>query len=298
VNWTTGFITKTRSSPVKDRIAAKMHKKRKKLFNRFLISALFVFLSDASHGDQNETSQGRPKIMVVGAYHFVSKANVYSMSVDDPLSPERQAQINDVVTHLAKFRPTKVVLEETVGTSDLEPNYQRYLQDTFKLPASENYQIGFRLARSAGLKKVNLINAWTDFNYDQVKQYADSHGQSDLLEKAGHLTTKLLAQAENIQKSGTVLDVLRYFNSEEAIRRNNSFYMYIARIGDSSDYLGAKLVASWHLRNLEMFVNLTRLIDGPTDRIVVIYGQGHEFLLKQFIRESPDLELVDALDFL
>ena len=263
-----------------------------------LISALLAFFSDTSRGHLNETSPTVPQIMVVGVYHLVSKANVYSMAVDDPLSPDRQAQIKDVVTHLAKFQPTKVVLEQTAGTGDLEPNYQKYLRNEFELPASENYQIGFRLARSAGLKKINLINAWTDFDYDQVKQYADSHAQSDLLGKAGDQTTSLLAQAENIQKAGTVLDVLRYFNSEEAIRANNSFYMYLARIGDSDNYLGAKLVANWHLRNLEMFANLTRLIEGPGERIVVLYGQGHEFLLQQFIRESPDLQLVDSLDFL
>ena len=263
-----------------------------------LSSALLAFLPIVSRGHQSETPPTGPKIMVVGAYHFVSKANVYSMSVDDPLSPDRQAQIKDVVTHLAKFEPTKVVLEETAGTSDLEPNYQKYLRDQFELPASENYQIGFRLARSAGLEKINLINAWTDFDYDQVKQFADAHGQTDLLEKAEDQTRSLLAQAENIQKVGTVLDVLRYFNSEEGIRANNSFYMYLARIGDSHNYIGAKLVANWHLRNLEMFANLTRLIEGPTERIVVLYGQGHEFLLQQFVRESPDLQLVDPLDFL
>ena len=44
----------------------------------------------------------------------------------------------------------------------------------------------------------------------------------------------------------------------------------MARIGDSENYVGAKLVASWHLRNLEMFANLTRLIEGPNERIVVL----------------------------
>ena|ERR1700678_2219522 len=99
-----------------------------------LIAALFVFLSGTAPGDQNETAPRQPKIMVVGVYHFVSKANVYSMSIDDPLSRERQAQIKDVVTHLGRFLPTKVVLEETAGANELEPNYQKYLQDNFELP--------------------------------------------------------------------------------------------------------------------------------------------------------------------
>jgi hypothetical protein len=50
-----------------------------------LTSALLAFLSDASRGHQSEAPPTGPKIMVVGVYHFVSKANVYSMSVDDPL---------------------------------------------------------------------------------------------------------------------------------------------------------------------------------------------------------------------
>jgi hypothetical protein len=100
-----------------------------------LIAALFVFLSGTTQGDQNEPAASRPKIMVVGVYHFVSKANVYSMSVDDPLRLERQEQIKEVVTDLAKFQPTKVVLEETAGTSTLESNHQKYLQDSFELPA-------------------------------------------------------------------------------------------------------------------------------------------------------------------
>jgi Family of unknown function (DUF5694) len=269
-----------------------------KLVNFPLIATLFVFLSDRAHGDKNEAAPSRPKIMVVGVYHFVSKANVYSMSVDDPLSPERQAQIKDVVTHLAKFQPTKVVLEEKAGTSDLEANYQNYLQNSFELPAGETYQIGFRLARSVGSKKIYLITAWTDFDWPGLKQYADSHGQTQLLEKTEDLFKSLSAPAESVQKNGTVLDILRYYNSEQAIRLNNSSYMYITRIGDSENYGGAKLVASSHLRNLEMFANLTRLIERPNERIVVLYGQGHEFLMKQFVQESPDLELVDALDFL
>jgi len=35
--------------------------------------------------------------MIVGTYHFVSKAGLHDMSVDDPMSVVRQQQIQDVV---------------------------------------------------------------------------------------------------------------------------------------------------------------------------------------------------------
>jgi hypothetical protein len=41
-----------------------------KLVSFLLIATLFVFLSDRAHGDKNETAMSRPKIMVVGVYHF------------------------------------------------------------------------------------------------------------------------------------------------------------------------------------------------------------------------------------
>lgn len=89
----------------------------------------------------------RTSVLVVGAYHFVSKANLINMRVDDPLSPARQAQIKVLVNRLMAFHPTKVVLEQTSGTSDVEQHYQDYLHDRWPLEPSENYQIGFRLAK-------------------------------------------------------------------------------------------------------------------------------------------------------
>ena len=59
----------------------------------------------ADLADANRTS-----VLVVGAYHFVSKANLVNMEVDDPMSPARQAQIKALVNRLMVFHPTKVVL--------------------------------------------------------------------------------------------------------------------------------------------------------------------------------------------
>ena len=73
--------------------------------------------------------------------------------------------------------------------------------------------------------------------------------------------------------------------------------MYLTRVGDDSTFVGADLVAKWHLRNLEMFAKLTRLIDGPQERILVLYRQGHAYLLRDFVRGSPDLALVDVQSY-
>lgn len=232
-------------------------------------------------------------VVVVGAYHFVSKANRVNMEVDDPMSPARQAQIGELVNRLSAFHPTKVVLERTTGSSDLEQHYQDYLHDHWTLQASENYQIGFRLAKQLGLPRIYLIQVDAPLDYDPMDAYAKAHDQTYLLDASRELTERVIRRATEIQSKGTVLDVYRYYNSAGAIQLSDSSYTYLCRIGADDNFVGADLVSAWHQRNLRMFAKLSRLT-GPGERILVLYGQGHAYLLRDFIRQAPDMKLVDA----
>lgn len=238
-----------------------------------------------------------PQVMVVGVYHFVSKNNLFSMDVDDPMSPRRQAEIEELATRLAAFHPTKVVLEQTSGTSDIEKHYLDYLQGRWPLQPSENYQVGFRLAKMAGLPRVYLIQVPADLDFDGMLKYATAHGQSTLVEQANRLSKQIIQESTDIQRTGSVIDLYRYYNSEAAIRLNNSAYMFQARIGDDKHFVGADLVSGWYQRNLRMFAKLSRLA-GDGERILVLYGQGHAFLLREFVRESKDMTLVEVGPYL
>jgi hypothetical protein len=67
----------------------------------------------------------------------------------------------------------------------------------------------------------------------------------------------------------------------------------MARVGRDSTYVGADVVAGRYARNLKIFANLARLTE-PGDRVLVIYGASHGKLLRDFVRESPDLQVVDT----
>jgi hypothetical protein len=45
-------------------------------------------------------------------------------------------------------------------------------------------------------------------------------------------------------------------------------------------------------------VNLTRLVGSPDERILLIIGAGHAYLLRQFARESGFFRLESPLDYL
>ncbi len=166
------------------------------------------------------------------------------------------------------------------------------------LPASENYQIGFRLAKSLGHQRIYITNARTDFDYPALIASAKDHHEENILTESDRLSEEFGHQAMAVQEHDTILDMYRFFNRRESIDALSTPYMLLARIGANSDYAGAKTVASWHLRNLEMFAQLTQLIQSKDERILILYGAGHAYLLRDFIRQSPDLVLVDPQQYL
>lgn len=109
-----------------------------------------------------------------------------------------------------------------------------------------------------------------------------AHGQRMAeLQRFGGEAMRLLAEwlAE-----GTVSDMLYRMNEPAAL--------------ELAHYAGADLVVRWYQRNLRIMANLHRSISGPDDRVLVVYGQGHIPLLRQFTSESPDLCLVNPLPYL
>jgi hypothetical protein len=106
-----------------------------------------------------------------------------------------------------------------------------------------------------------------------------------------------IAESNKLEQSGTYLDLLRYLNTDEAIRANASLYSVFAGLGVPPDSLGAMYVATWYTRNTYIWSNILRLCK-PGDRVVVLFGQGHEYLLREFAQMNPDIRYVDPLTYL
>jgi hypothetical protein len=75
-------------------------------------------------------------------------------------------------------------------------------------------------------------------------------------------------------------------NDLAGLQQSHQSYLTMARVGEGKEYVGIDWVKGWYERNLKIFVNLTRIVTAPQDRILVIYGAGHIPLLSQFIRDS------------
>lgn len=240
----------------------------------------------------------KAQVMVLGVYHFTAKNDVDNTDVDNMLSPKRQAEIVDLIAHLREFKPTKIIIEAPYGDVKQNERYAQYLAGKLTLKADEVDQIGFRLAKELKHKQLFPVDRKTEFDLNPVKKFAEQSGQSEILKRAFAGAETLSREISERQRRSTVREMLSYLNSEEALQLNHSIYLLTNKIGKDDSYPGVELVSEWYKRNLLIFSNIQRLVESPQDRLLVIYGQGHAKLLRLFIQDSPDMELVEASKFL
>jgi hypothetical protein len=80
-----------------------------------------------------------------------------------------------------------------------------------------------------------------------------------------------------------------------AARGIASYYAYVP-YGDRFDYAGPNLLAAFYQRNIRIYHNIVKLIESPSDRILVIYGAGHLGWLQQDVSNDPTVRLRKLAD--
>ena len=89
------------------------------------------------------------------------------------------------------------------------------------------------------------------------------------------------------EKYEPIIDMYIRLNQPEGRLADHQGYLRIARIGLGDQYPGANWVTyMWYARNLKIFVNLTRVTESADDRILLIIGAGHVFLVQQFLAQN------------
>ena len=94
-----------------------------------------------------------------------------------------------------------------------------------------------------------------------------------------------------------VAGALRYLNDPVRLQSDNGFYRTMLKIRGGPEQPGAALLTSWYQRNFRICANLLQATK-PGDRMVVFYGSGHAFLLRQCLQEPPGYQLVEPNDVL
>jgi hypothetical protein len=240
--------------------------------------------------------------MILGTYHMANPGHdLHNLKADDVLVDKRQRELAAVGAALAKFKPTLVAVEADTdnGAPAKLAKYHDYLAGKLAESRNEVVQIGFRLAKLMRLPEVFGIDVDGDFPFEAVQKFAEN-GHPNLATKLTQLgadVDRMLKGLDDTLKNGTVAQALRDMNAPQHIVEGNAFYSTMLLYGAGNEQPGAALLTAWEGRNNAICARLMQLAQAD-DRIVVLYGSGHAFLLRRCVQDMPGFKLVEPNDYL
>jgi hypothetical protein len=251
-----------------------------------VLAALLMVAAPRAHA--------KPQVMILGTYHMHNpKMDVLKHEIRDTLSPERQKEILTLVASLKRFQPTRIAVESDPRTSKRQEEFAAYVAGRRVLTANEIDQLGFRIAKDLGHPDLCLFDHQGPYPYPAVHEWLKKQGV-DVDAGLGQRQRR----AEQADRVFTVGQKLAIANSDEDLRLAHWRELKSIDAGDPVDGPGPNLVAAWYERNLRMFARLRACPRSNEERLLVIVGAGHAKLLRDFVRDSPDLDFVSPLAYL
>ena len=136
------------------------------------------------------------------------------------------------------------------------------------------------------------------FLYDKVEAFAKSNQQEARLAAGQAWGTRITAEFEKARKTSSVRELLIKLNAPQRAKEEmESCYYPALAIGDNKNQPGAQLNAGRYQRNAKIFAELN-LAAKPSDKILVVFGGGHNYWLRHFVNQMPGYKLVDVNNYL
>lgn len=269
------------------------------------LTAILLTLFSFAQGQENIT-----EVLTLGTFHFAfhNRDVIKTDKKDqiDVLDKKYQVEIEDIANQIVKFKPTIIVIEQSPEfQSRIDSFYKSYVAGNYKLSREEGEQIGFRVGKKLGIKKIYCVNDWGR-NYNSIDSLLDndSTARKKFMDFFYHNPdTAKIRQSfpSDIFVTEGIKAELRMKNDEKNIQKDlGSYFMGIFKYETEQEpFFGADYVTGWWFnRNLRIFRNIQKIKRSPADRILVIYGAGHMNLLNMFFRSSPEFTLVKTNDYL
>lgn len=277
--------------------------------SRLLLAVLAALLLATPAYGQAEPAPEPVRVMILGSYHFGNPGqDVHNMRADPVTTPQKQAELAAVAEALARFAPTAVAVERVAAdpATLADQRWPDFDAGDLLADPDERVQIGYRLAQVVGIDRVYAIDEQPGpgerdyFPYGDVVAWAEANGRADELAAMQQPVMAYLADLEARQRTETIGALLADINRPDHPFNGpgaQEFYYGFLRFGSGRDLPGAALNAGWYERNARIFAKLMQVVR-PGDRVVVLFGTGHNYWLRHFVETAPGFELVEPGDYL
>lgn len=262
-----------------------------------LLAALLLFTGASSAQNAPAASAAAPaRVMLIGLWHFDNPGlDAVKFKSVDVMTPTEQDYLKGLAKRIAGFKPTRILLEYPSSRDGvMNQRYQDWQAGKFELQVNEMYQLGFRIAKEAGLKRVEGFDVrdvkgddsiWPHLMQDPVLSKEFAGMIADMSKRMNHM-----------HQTMSVKELLKRNNHPDEDRENKSFYLWLNPVGtDAAPHMGSNAATQWWQRNFRMYA-LVQKAAQPGERVVVIAGQGHTAVMRDFLRadtkrveEHPDV---------
>src|SRR4051795_7960028 len=215
---------------------------------------LVLFAAVGFPADASAQPTAPVQVMFLGVYHMGNPGlDVNNAKADDPLSAKRQRELEILAAELAKFRPTRVMVERVGLGNDLTPkSWGEFTPAKLAAERDEGVQIAYRLAYKLkipvhGIDERDRPGEPSYFPYDDLKAFAASHGEAAQLDALNAPFQAYNRKFEEAEKSKSVAALLAMFNDPGAGPRDMAYQYGLLRFADGPRTPGADLNARWYL---------------------------------------------------
>lgn len=280
----------------------KMH-----LFKIFIIVSLLSFSCTTNQKKEQLLTpmsdyfpKEKAKVLVVGTFHMDYPGLDTFKTTDedkiDVLIEPKKSEVTELVEYIKKFKPKKIAIEAYDSWNATE-KLRQYKNGELRDKRDERYQIAMRIANEMQLDTLYAIDSGSmsedlekiDSSYTNAL-FKDFDFQSD--DPYETYYKDWFDQEDKIIPKVNLLDYFKHINSKESHQYGYGVYL----VGDFKldNERGADIISSWwYNRNLRIFRKLQLITKSPNDRILLIFGNGHAAVLRQFLEASPEYEFVE-----
>ncbi|MFC3418057.1 DUF5694 domain-containing protein [Salinicoccus hispanicus] len=242
---------------------------------------------------KEENLQDRAEVFIVGTYHFTNNGDMVDNSGAIDVRSDHE-QIKDLVEALARYNPSALAVEVTKDRNRaLNDDYHAYIKDEIALNDTEVYQVMFRLGEKLQHERIHAVD-WMksvgNRGMGEVAELAKEH-QKDKFDKVIEIFNNDPINADN-----SILDNLALINDENFVSQVHSGYMKLGQIGVDEDYVGIDWLRWWYQRNLIIYKNVMDIVHSGNKKVMLLIGASHVHLLKQFIEESGEANVITFND--
>lgn len=230
------------------------------------------------------------RVLLMGTFHFNSPGlDVVKTAQINVMDETSQAYLEKLSARIAATQPTGVLLEFSPANHEkINAEYQKYLAGNFELPVNEIYQLGFRVAKLAGLQEVHSFDEReVQWQGQRLMDHLSSE-EPGLMAELQQKIAKISAETETDHRTLSLQQLLIKNNQPEYDQMNMDFYLYTNAVGAGDGFVGADATASWWHRNFRMYAKIQQQAK-PGARLFVLGGQGHTAILRQLLTTDSQL---------